>query len=52
MFVIVRIDNFTPADVYFGRAELILAETSTHQTPGDREPSLAAPAASRLNSKP
>ena len=46
------IKNLTPADVYFGRAETILAERTTHQACHHRKPSLAAPTAGRLNSNP
>ena len=46
------INNLTPADVYFGRAETILAETTTHQASNHRKPTLAASTESRLNFNP
>jgi hypothetical protein len=45
-------DNVAPADVYFGRAEAIIAETPTHQARHNRRPSLSASIAGRLNSNP
>ena len=41
------LDNLTPADVYFGRAETILLERKD-QAPGHRKPSPAAPPACRI----
>lgn len=46
------IDNVTPADVYFGRSEAILAEPKRIKLATIANPPLAAPTAGRLNSNP
>ena len=46
------LNNLTPADVYFGRAETILAERERIKRITIGKPSLAASAAGRLNSQP
>jgi RNA-directed DNA polymerase len=46
------IANLTPADVYFGRAETILAERRRIKLATIANPSLAAPTAGRLNCNP
>ena len=42
------LDNLTPADVYFGRAEAHAPRKGKDQTPDNRKPPLAAPTACRI----
>ena len=42
------LDNLTPADVYFGRAEAVLLERERIKRQTNRKPSLAAPPACRI----
>ena len=44
------LDNLTPADVYFGRADTDPPQTRKDQTPDDRQSPLAASAAGRITS--
>jgi len=46
------INNLTPADVYFGRAETIWPSENASKRANYRKPTLAASAAGRLNSNP